>query len=169
MYITNQMEQFSIAYVYAMCSRLGLNTGDLKVDDDSVDMMITAKNWEAEGRLVNNPLVQVQLKATTSQFEEDGTMHYQLKAKNYNELSGTNWSTPRYLFILHIPSSDTEWTTLKENELVLKYSCYWYSLRDQKELPEDVGSKVIYIPNKNRLTYDMLKLIMDYASKRDGL
>ncbi|PKL21364.1 MAG: hypothetical protein CVV48_08315 [Spirochaetae bacterium HGW-Spirochaetae-4] len=162
MYKTARQEQFSVAWVRAMAATLGLNTSKPDVDDDSVDLSLFAKDWE--GGKISRPQIDVQIKCTTQEFNDDGNLHYVLSAKNYNDLSTTDVISPRYLFVVTIPEEKTKWVTITSKAMVLKNLGYWFSLRSFDELAPGQESKTILIPRANVLTKEQLYELMNRAS-----
>ena len=98
--INLQKEQFSIAYVHAVCSAAGFSCTKPTVDDHSIDLDIKSSDRPYK-------MLSVQLKATAnSDYVKDGYIHYPLPIKNYNDLRGDDVTIPRYLVCLLLPSDD---------------------------------------------------------------
>jgi len=87
MFISQQKEQFSRAYVRAVAAAAGYGVAEPQVDDDSIDCTICSR-----GRLgkIHSPKVDLQLKCTTDQ---PGTMRlaHRLKIKNFDDLRDTEY------------------------------------------------------------------------------
>jgi hypothetical protein len=68
--------------------------------------------------------------------------------------------------VLCVPENEDAWVELKEAELILRYSAYWYSLKD---CPEKMNEKriTVLIPKTQRLDKLSFKMLMDKAS--DGI
>jgi hypothetical protein len=162
MYKTQKQEQFSIAYIKAIAAPLGFNPGKYEVDDDSVDISFKA-NYP-DSNIIRNPEINIQLKCTAMKFAQDEYLHYPLKIKNYDDLRGTNCANPQYLVVVCIPASENEWIDMRESELVLRYTAYWYSLKDCLTV-ENETSVTIKIPKQQRLDKQSFKMLMDKASE----
>lgn len=163
--ISKQKEQFSIAFVNAIAAQAGLNNAQLAVDDDSVDLMLVGKGFDG---LVRNPQLQLQLKCTSQDLIHSNKIKFPLSKKNYDDLRGDDLICPRYLVVLMIPENVEEWVGLGDNEIILRNSCYWASLRDSPE--SDNTSKVtVEIPVEQKLTKETLVELMVCASKGEAL
>jgi len=162
MHKTFKKEEFSRAFVHALVAPLGFNLGKFEIDDDSVDVAIKAKYDISAKR--RNPHLDVQLKCTKSSFQKDGYLHFPLKMKNYNDLRGENRANPSYLIVVCVPENDDEWIEVRSEEMLLKYSAYWYSLKDAP-LAKNKSSIIIKIPKQQKLNLDSFKMLMDKASE----
>lgn len=160
-----QKEQFSIAYVNAMAAQAGLNNGHCAVDDDSVDLMLLGKGFDGK---IRNPQLQLQLKCTSQQLVKDEVIKFPLSVKNYNDLRGENVVCPRYLVVLVVPENVADWSEQRSNELILRNSCYWMSIRNMPETC-NVSSVTVEVPLKQQLTKEILLELMAHASKGEAL
>jgi len=159
--ISKQKEQFSFAYVTAIAAQAGLNKACPSVDDDSVDLILQGKGFSGK---IRNPQLELQLKCTSQDLIKGNVIKFSLPIKNYNDLRGDNLLCPRYLFLLIVPDQVDEWSEQLDNELILRNSCYWVSIRN---LPETKNEKkvTIDIPIKQRLTKNALLELMNLASQ----
>lgn len=160
MHITDMMEQFNVAYIHALSASCGLNIGNQAVDNDSIDMMIFAKRGAYVG---------IQLKSTLessirNRIKSDGSIHYSLPQKNYDDLRG-NFINPRYLFLLVLPDDPQSW--LPENQL-MKQQCYWLNLSQAPENKNETSTTVIFPPTQV-LTNDVLLQMVQCATKGQAL
>lgn len=158
--ISSRKEQFSIAYVNAIAAHAGVNNAHFSVDDDSIDLVLAGKNFRGK---IRNPQLQLQLKCTSQDLIKDGVIKFPLSKKNYDDLRGTDVLCPRYLAVLIIPKDETHWLDHGNDELILKNSCYWVSLRD---MPASSNKTTITvdIPLQQKLTTDALSDLMREAS-----
>jgi hypothetical protein len=166
MYKTSKKEEFSIAYIRALAAPLGFNPGKYEIDDDSVDITFLAKYDNSS--LIRRPQLDLQLKCTQKEFSDDNFLHYALSAKNYEDLRGSNVANPRYLVVLCVPQNNNDWVSVEEKELILRYSAYWFSLRNEKAT-KNATSVTIKIPKSQKLDKASFKMLMDNASKGVGL
>jgi hypothetical protein len=162
MYKTNKKEEFSRAYVCALAAPLGFNMGDFRVDDDSVDILFKAKYGITSKK--RNPQIDFQLKCTKITFKNDGYLHFPLKIKNYEDLRGSNQANPKYLVVLCVPEDEKDWVEEKLEELILRYSAYWISLKDDSPV-NNTKSVTIKIPKQQKFDKDSFKMLMDKASE----
>jgi hypothetical protein len=162
MYETHKQEEFSRAYICALAAPLGFNEGNYRVDDDSVDVEYKAK-YDITSK-IRNPHINFQLKCTKITFKDDGFLHFPLKIKNYNDLRGTNQAFPIYLVVLCVPENEEDWVEVKQEELLLRYSAYWVSLKDAPQV-KNKKSVTLKISKKQKFDKDIFKLLMDKTSE----
>ena len=166
MYITKKKELFSIAFVKSIASVLGFNPSKLEVDDDSIDLYLSAKGYEQTK--IRNPQLQLQLKCTKKTPGNDGFLHFPLSIKNYNDLRGDNVLCPRYLIVITIPNDLNNWIHIDKDKLIL-YKCgYWLSLKNAPDNSNE-DSVTVKIPISNLLTVNQMKILMDKASMGESI
>lgn len=137
-----QKEYLSIAYLRAVAAKAAVFFSCEIEDSDSVDVRLKKKInldgvhfWSDIG---------FQLKATSSpsQYtESETTIEYTLKVKNYNDLRD-NASTRKYLALLVLPQESKDWVELSVDELIIRKTLYWISL---KGYPETTNTETIRI------------------------
>lgn len=160
--IKQRKEQFSIAYVNAIAAKIGLSNAGWSVDDDSVDLSLKGKGYEAK---VRNPQVDLQLKCTSQKdIIKNGKLHFPLKLKNYDDLRGGDVMCPRYLVVLVVPENIDHWIESKDDSLILFHCCYWASIREHPET-NNKTSVTIEIPLTQKLNCESLKNLMNLASR----
>jgi hypothetical protein len=164
---SKQKEEFNYAYVCALAAHAGLNRGEFRVDDDSIDVTFQAKGDFGPGRM-RSPLIQIQLKCTSQDLVVDDTIKFQLSRKNYDDLRGADVVAPRYLAVLIVPENLLEWVRHNDDHVALYNSCYWLSLRDAAPT-ENVASVTVDVPLAQRLTSDTLRQMVDRASAGESL
>ncbi len=157
-----QMEEFQYAYVAALAAHAGLNRGDLRVDDDSVDVIFTISSSVPLTGLIRGPQIQLQLKCTKSAKISAGVLTFDLKVKNYNDLRATTLA-PRYLAVMVVPPALTDWVTYAPGTIGLQNECYWLSLAGQPATT-NTSTVAVKIPLANRLTTSTLFTMIDAAS-----
>jgi hypothetical protein len=160
MHITQRQEQFNIAYIAAMAAQAGLNHSRPTVDDDSVDLILMGKGY---GGVLKNPQIHLQLKCTSQDLIQGDVIKYPLNIKNYNDLRGDSFISPRYLVVLLIPQNEQEWIVHQSECMKLHNQCYWVSIKDH---PDTINttSVTVDIPLNQRLTTDTLRHLMADAS-----
>lgn len=124
--INAQKEQFSQAYVQAVAAVAGYNWSQPSVDDDSVDLTLAAKGG---GGITRSPKLDLQLKCHALATPAESCFSFALKIKNYEDLRGDNVQVPRILVIVLVPDDVTDWLNHTEEEVALRRSGYWVSLR----------------------------------------
>lgn len=159
---SKQKEEFQYAYVAALAAHAGLNRGDFRVDDDSVDVTFHGRGLEA---IIRNPQIQFQLKCSSLPLIHSGILKYQLKKKNYDDLRGDDVVVPRYLAVLVVPEQTSRWVREHHDCVALHNLCFWASLRDAPA-SSNSASVTIEIPVSQRLTSSVLYDMM--AAAGDG-
>ena len=162
MYKTAKKEQFSVAYMKALAAPLGYNPDSYDVDDDSVDIFFKAKGYE--GKRIRNPQLHFQLKCTHRTFNENGILKFPLPIKNYIDLRGDDVVSPTYLIVLNVPINESDWLTCNEEDLILRHSAYWISLKDNPEV-NNTTSITIDITKEHKFDSMIFKMLMDKASE----
>lgn len=154
-------EQFSKAFVCAVSAQSGLRVDSITVDDDSIDLIIRGRNFKG---IFRNPQIDIQLKCTSSDNEDREYFKFVLPIKNYNDLRGTNLSTPRYLFVLVVPDNCQDWLTHENEFSTIKHCCYYYSLINHPETNNKTNI-TLHIPRTQKLTSEsMIKLLEDASN-----
>lgn len=161
-----QKEEFNYAYLSALAAHAGINRGDLRVDNDSVDVLFQSVGYR--GRRFRNPQIQIQLKCTSQNLIRDSVIKFPLPRKNYDDLRGDDVITPRYLAVLLVPEDAGKWIVHYEGHIALHNTCYWVSLRDFGPT-DNQHSVTIDIPLTQRLTGATLLNMMDRASEGEWL
>ncbi len=109
------------------------------------------------------PSLDAQLKATINlgNVKKDGTFRFPLKRRNYDLLICAT-SVPRILVVYDMPDEEAHWMSVTAEQMVLKRSAYWVSLRGLKET-ENTDSVTVSIPALNRFDVHGLRKLMDMA------
>lgn len=158
--LTQQMEQFNIAYVLAITANAGFNHATPVVDDHSVDIAISAEFPTEKGKR-SDPEIKLQLKSEGDLHIEDGVISYKLKKKNYDDLR-KNCANPRYLIVCDLPKKPGQWLAHKKKFMTLKRHCYWVSLKNFPE-KRNKSSVTLKIPESQRFTTDVLIQMIECA------
>ncbi|MBT2325549.1 DUF4365 domain-containing protein [Variovorax paradoxus] len=165
MHITKRMEQFNLAYLCAMAAQAGMNPSKLDVDDDSVDLQLTATNWPGGRR--RNPIIQLQLKCTAVAKVADDVIKFSLSKKNYDDLRAEDLTVPRYLVVMRVPETEHAWIQHNDDHMALHNSCYWASIRGYPPR-ENTTSVTVDIPLAQRLTTEGLCDLLSKASNGEA-
>ena len=135
-----QMEQFSLAYIRAVAAQAGCQVTRPEPDTDSVDGVLMS----GFGR---RPRIEFQAKATSRDILRDGSLHFPLPLKNYDDLRD-DVLVPRILVVVLMPREEREWARQSEDELCLRRCGYWLSLEGRPAVP-NTSSVSIAIPTAN--------------------
>ena len=162
--------EISYAYLHAVASSAGVaceSCGRVQ-DNAGVDAMLTGWGPFPNGGLHNEVDIKVQLKATIAEPRDDGNhLSYFLRGiSRYDDLRSEAGWTPRILVVLFLPNDPVEWLTISDQQLVLKKSAYWVSLRGAMPTTNDSG-QTIYLPRRQLFTPDALVELMARLSRRD--
>jgi hypothetical protein len=99
---------------------------------------------------------------------DDEVIKFPLPRKNYDDLRGSDFASPRYLAVLLVPQDVEHWIGHDDEHIELHKNCYWLSLRDY-EPTDNANTVTVSIPLNQRLTTDTLKAMMDRASDGEWL
>jgi hypothetical protein len=157
MYATAQKEEFSFAYVHAVASVAGFNVGTWRVDNDSVDVTLKAKGLVGSTR---SPHLDIQLKCTQNLTGDEAEWSFELKRKNYEDLTATDLHVPRILVVLEVPDDVGRWIEHGENDMTLYHRAYWSWLIGQPALPDEQKSKTVRVPRENVFDVDGLNAVV---------
>jgi len=106
----------------------------------------------------------LQLKSTSRDIQDDNSIRYPLKLKNYDDLRMDNFAIPRILVVVLIPKTPEDWLTQSETKLCIRGCGYWISLRGMPETP-NTNSVNVTIPKTNQFTVAALQSIMERISQ----
>ena len=150
-----QKEQFSIAYVRAVAAAAGVNVSRPEVDDDSVDIRFSKRS--IAGTAVP-PMLEAQLKCTSTYVPDGGIIRFPLRLKNYNELRGQHF-IPRVLVVIIVPEQIGDWLAQNEEQMLIRKCGYWVSLEDMPET-NNVASVTINLPSAQRFSIGDLRSLL---------
>ncbi|WP_342376142.1 DUF4365 domain-containing protein [Myxococcus stipitatus] len=146
-------EEFSRAFLHAICAPAGFGVSRVDVDVDGVDATVsTSRAFHKKA-----PKLDVQLKCTASfVWREHGFSHV-LPVRNYELLRGDQDSSPRILVVVLVPKECVDWVVHSELSTVLMHCGYWHSLRDAPP-PERAEQQdiTVHIKKSQLLTVDAL-------------
>ncbi len=151
-----QKEQFSKAYVSAVAAQAGCNMARPDIDDDSIDVLLMAK--DLRGCVRTRAQIDIQLKCTASCSLDKHDISFALPLKNFNDLR-VDVIVPRLLVVVCVPQDCDDWTVQSEHELILRHCAYWYSLFDVAET-DNTSTVTVHIPKKNIFSVEFLKTAM---------
>jgi hypothetical protein len=156
-----QKEDFSIAYISAVCAQGKMALDISRHDEDGVDAIIR-KAVMINGKPIKS-IIGVQLKSTTIKgVKEVGDDYlYKFKAKNYNDLV-SDQSYPQFLMLLVLPEERDDWFFQSDEQMRLKKCMYYKDFFNLKET-NNTSTVSILISKKNICTADNIeKLMIEY-------
>jgi hypothetical protein len=157
--INQRKEQFSLAYVRAIAAAAGFSTARPEVDDDSIDLGISAKSGILFRRA---PRLELQAKCTARSplRADEETFSFQLKLKNYDDLRNEVVMVPRILVVMLVPAIADDWCQHHDDRTVLMHTAYWVSLRNRPETTNETSVSVS-IAKAQQFTVASLQALMD--------
>jgi hypothetical protein len=128
-------EDLSVAYISAVVAKAGFDCGNPRRHDYGIDLQISPVIEDEYGERIPHgiPLV-VQAKASHVFSESEDTISYDLRTRNYNILASIQKGLPYILVLYCMPSDDSEWVNIYDNNTILKHKGYWKSLREKLDL-----------------------------------
>jgi len=152
---TKRKEEISKSYLNALCAVKGIGMDIKTHDDDGTDAMLYKVISRKSGGKIRAQ-IDIQLKSSsTSYTEHNGYFAYSLKKKNYDDLRmpSTNKS---FLFLLILPTNESDWVTHTIKELVIKQCMYWIDLSG---FPNSANSSkiTVHLQKTNAVTSDVLE------------
>lgn len=165
MELNQQKEQFSIAYVHAVASVAGFQCQPVVVDDDSIDLTISASG---NSGYIRRPRIDIQLKCTARDILKDDVLSFPLDVRAYDNLREPDLVCPRILIVVVVPDKCSDWIDHDESALVLKHCGYWCSLREK---PPTSNSQTVTVdlPRTQVFSPSELRAIMDKINAREPL
>ena len=101
----------------------------------------------------------MQLKCSEVMGRNNGHFNFDLDTKNYRELRGDRYGTPRILVVVYVPGDVDYWIQQSEEQLVMRRCGYWVSLRTAPE-SSNTSSVRVRIPEDNQFNVDALRAMM---------
>ncbi len=166
---TNIMkEQFSIAFCRALAACAGMNFS--KDDyDTGLDGAFKSVSRRPNGEYYpDGAQIEFQAKSTSTFVIEEEVLIYDLEAKNYRDLILTDIAWPRILIVYLLPSDQEQWMTINDDDIIMRYGAYWYSLRGLEDR-DNISTVRVRIPLTNKLTPDELKRLFDLTREGEDL
>jgi hypothetical protein len=154
--LSQRKEQFSKAYVRTVASVAGFAISEPGVDDDSIHLMLAQRGG---GGTERSPRMDLQLKCTEREVTNNGTLHFPLKLKNYDDLRFEDVAVPRILVVLYVPDTLADWLEHSEQQMLIRHCAYWVSLRGEAAKP-NTTSVTVHIPQGNLFNPAALKAMM---------
>ncbi|MFB6770457.1 DUF4365 domain-containing protein [Streptomyces sp. NPDC056337] len=98
------------------------------------------------------PVIEAQVKCTSSPELHDDHIAFDMKAQHYNELAGRDYDIPRFLFLVLAPSDPLTWSDVTPERLLLRKAAYWTCLHDQELVGAGTSARRVRVPRGNLLT-----------------
>lgn len=163
----NVKEELSIAYAMAVAAQAGFAVEETRKDFDSVDVTIRARGLICDRATIKSPAIALQLKAKPFAKLPEGSIPFDLRGKNYEDLIGRNL-VPKILVLLVMPESREEWLSCTGESLVLRRSAFWMSLAKHPPTTNDAQQRV-HVPRNQQLTPVTLTHLLERVAREEEL
>lgn len=162
-HISHRQDDFSGAYIRAICAVTGCGIERISLDNDKVDYTLSSR---VRGKIKSKPKIDIQAKCQRIEFSDE-PISYSLDIDTYNNLRDPLLTNPRILVLVRVPAEIDDWTIQSHGSLVLKHCAYWLSLRGEPDVPNQ-SAKTVYFPRENMFTPEALRAMMvDTSEGRD--
>jgi hypothetical protein len=161
--ISHRQEEFSGAYIRAICAAAGCSIEAITLDNDKIDYVVRSR---VRGTQRNKPQIDIQAKCQMSGIASGDRISYSIDLETYDSLRDTKVCIPRILILVLVPADVNGWMCQTEQGLVLNHCAYWISL---KGLPdsENLTSQTVYFPRESIFGASSLKTMMSKTA--DGV
>jgi hypothetical protein len=152
--IRNHQGKFGEDYVRVLASAAGLVVGGYDVDHDGIDLTLLLPGPFRE---VTSPRVDVQVKSWSAPKRTASGEHWLFRGLNevqFNKLAGDNFTVPRYLFLIVVPSDARDYVYFSPDDMRLNHLGYFLSLAEESliEHPRNDRHPAVRVPIGNVLT-----------------
>ena len=151
MNLNQQKEQFSLAYIHAVAACAGYQFELPSSQRDGIDGYITSD-------VGLSPIIQFQAKSSARDLLRDDGVRYPLPITNFRTLRKET-NNRRILIVVMLPEDPAEWMVRDHEQLCLRGSGYWKSLKDEPETQNSESISVL-IPSENPFDVDQLRTMM---------
>lgn len=148
---TQIQEELSRAYVKAVAANIGCDVTKPETDYDSVDVLLRKR---VEAGRIKKPMIEAQIKSTTTAIVRNGKFTFPLPVKNYNDLREFSVN-PRILIVLLLPADRRKWVVQYPGALLVKQCAYWTSLCG---FGETANTSTISVPLTTERIFDASNL-----------
>ena len=145
---SHMQERLCEAYVSAVVARAGLKIVGLFQREYGVDAYIQGFKQLLNGETTESgPILECQLKSTTTSTMRNGKIIYDMEVNAYNKLVSVDG---RILLLYCMPDNINHWLEVNEEKLVLKTCCYWDYIAG--DWSNNRSKKRIFVPNNQLFT-----------------
>jgi hypothetical protein len=147
------------AFVRALAASAGLVVARADLDVMGEDFMI---GYPGRRGSLRHPKIEVQVKSWSSPVGDGAVWRYRMRVEHFNELAGTMFHLPRYLFLVIVPAEADLYTTVETDALRLHHAGYWASFADHQSV-KNAQSTTVSVPKANLLTATSLRGLLPHA------
>ncbi|MEV1026786.1 DUF4365 domain-containing protein [Streptomyces sp. NPDC050264] len=142
---------FGEQFIHMLAAAANLDASQRDRDRVGVDWQLGYPGRPGTRRF---PVIEAQVKCTSSPDLHDSHIAYDLKVKNYDQLAGEGYDVPRFLVVA--PGDAISWSHAAPERLLLRNAAYWVCLHDQKPDGRPSGYRRVHVPRANLLTVGSL-------------
>ena len=143
--------ELSFAYLSALSAMAGYTCQrGPEPDIDTIDATLRAGGTK-------RPVLDVQLKATSSPVWRNDGLHFRLSRKNYDDLREDR-TVNIILVVLELPDDENNWLECGAEQLVLRRCAWWEWLAYSPETDDE--SKTVVIPESQRFDLETMRDII---------
>ncbi len=132
----------------------------IEIDNDKIDFMVRPQKSGPNQQGLRAPVIDVQLKATSSPNYSNSHFNFDLDVDSYNSLVGEDRHLPPFLFVVVVPTSQHDWIVASENELALRHQGFWFPMSGL-QVSTNAKTERVKIPLSNRLSPRAVAVILD--------
>ncbi len=160
-----QKEEISLAYLQAVCAKVGITVEVHKHDGDGIDGILKKTVRLPDGRPYD-PTISFQLKSTRLDCEEnESEIYYDLKIKNYNDLRRES-SSKKFLFVHFFPESFDDSLVHSTESLQILRCMYWINGDNFEEIKNNTSVRV-KLPKTNVASPDKLDILFQKVAEEE--
>ena len=161
-HITHRQDEFSGAYIRAICAVTGCGIEKCGLDHDKVDYTVSSR---VRGKIKSKPKIDIQAKCQMrGDLSEEEALPFALDMATYDNLRDPLLTNPRILIVVYVPPDVGNWASQSDSELVLRFCAYWLSLKGLPEVANQ-STKTVYLPRGNMFTPAALMTMMRNTSE----
>jgi hypothetical protein len=164
------LDELATAYVQAVAAYAGATIAVSAADygiDGTLHRIVRAKREKSPGYkfIPEGFPVEFQLKGTTVAVFRDDRVMYDLGVRNYNLIvARPRVAVPLFLFLVCFARDENNWMDLKNEQLILKASAFWW--KQSAEPTKNTSTIRIEIPITSRLTSSAIQDMIDTSKDR---
>ncbi|MGH3166485.1 MAG: DUF4365 domain-containing protein [Trebonia sp.] len=166
--VKSHQGKFGEDYVRVLASAAGLIVYTPDLDRDGVDLLL---RLPARTGVAAYPSIDVQVKSWSRPRKSGGTWRFDgLNEVQFNKLAGSDYTVPRYLFLVVVPDDSRQYAEISPDGMLLRFQGYYLSLSEEPLIdnPNPDRKHAVHVPIGNVLTVGTLLTLMSPAPSGGG-
>jgi len=159
---------FGETFVRVLAAAAGLTLAKTEPDVTGEDFTL---GYKGKLRGTRHPKIEVQVKSwrrSVATWDRRGLWKYRMERRHFNELAGTDFALPRFLFLVIVPDHWQDYAISSTDSLTLHYCAYWLSLADREPVDENSSGRVaVDVPVDNVLSVGKLVELMGSGARNE--